>query len=151
MIREHQDEFVCWDLILLNATSPVNSCLFCHCRFQAVSWVCVVVVGVGGQKAWSFESCTLLNYPSLVPLWEVDLSSLLVGQKNMTHGPARSQVALLAIIEFMFIMLFVKYSKCIAEKNLGTRMFNCLKKSCCVIFVFFVKRLDEYPSSVGIP
>lgn len=28
------------DLILLNATSPVNSCHFCHCGFQPLSWVC---------------------------------------------------------------------------------------------------------------
>lgn len=37
MMREHWDEFTRRDPILLNATSPVNSCQFCHCRFQAVS------------------------------------------------------------------------------------------------------------------
>lgn len=41
MIRERWDEYVRRDLILLNATSPVNSCQFCHCRFQTVSRLCV--------------------------------------------------------------------------------------------------------------
>lgn len=39
MMRERQDEFVRRDLIFLTAKSVVNSCLFCHCRFQAVSRV----------------------------------------------------------------------------------------------------------------
>lgn len=28
-------------LILLNATSPVNSCHFCHCGFQPLSLACL--------------------------------------------------------------------------------------------------------------
>lgn len=40
MMRERHDESVHRDLILLNAASPVNACPFCHCRFQAVSWLC---------------------------------------------------------------------------------------------------------------
>lgn len=42
------------DLILLNATSPVNSCHFCHCGFQPLSWVCpgggYGVEGFGGRE-----------------------------------------------------------------------------------------------------
>lgn len=60
MIRERWDEYVRRDLILLNATSPVNSCQFCHCRFQAVSRLC----GGGGeqhQKAWSFQQLHVIE------------------------------------------------------------------------------------------
>lgn len=65
MIRERWDEYVRRDLILLNATSPVNSCQFCHCRFQAVSRLC----GGGGeqhQKAWSFQQLHVIEL-SLTP------------------------------------------------------------------------------------
>lgn len=67
MIRERWDEYVRRDLILLNATSPVNSCQFCHCRFQAVSRLCSWMrVGRGSTRRPDLpNSCTLLNYPSL--------------------------------------------------------------------------------------
>lgn len=65
MIRERWDEYVRRDLILLNATSPVNSCQFCHCRFQTVSRLCVGGVGSSTRRPDLSNSCTLLNYPSL--------------------------------------------------------------------------------------
>lgn len=97
MMRERRDEFVCRDLILLNATSPVNSCQFCHCRFQAVSWLCR---GGNTRSHDLSESCIYWIIPhSVVPLREVELSSLPVALKNMwlVHSPARNRVSVLAV------------------------------------------------------
>lgn len=89
MMRERRDEFVHRDLILLNATSPVNSCQFCHCRFQAVSWLCS---GGGDTRRHDLsESCTLLNYPSLCsPTWRG-------GVKQLTCGPEKYVTAVFIV------------------------------------------------------
>lgn len=80
MMWERWDEFVRRDLILLSATSPVNSCPFCHCRFQAVSRLCRVG---NGRRPDLSESWLYWIIPhSLVPLREVELSSLPVALKN---------------------------------------------------------------------
>lgn len=94
------------DLILLNATSPVNSCHFCHCGFQPLSWVCPGGgggYGLGGSGRWwdvargkqgeggkvrrggrlstgrhdLSQSCTLLNHPTRCsPTWRVGVKLL---------------------------------------------------------------------------
>lgn len=112
MMRARWDEFVHRDPILLNASSPVNSCQFCHCRFQAVSWLCRGDI----PEAMIFLRAALywiIPY-SAVPLWELELSSLPVALENTclqcrVHSPARNRVAFLAI-KSIFIMQFVNYS-----------------------------------------
>lgn len=94
------------DLILFNATSPVNSCHFCHCGFQPLSWVCPGGGrGVGCRESWGLvggrlergvggvearrggrlstgrhdlsQSCTLLNHPTRCsPTWRVGVKLL---------------------------------------------------------------------------
>lgn len=49
------------------------------------------------------ESATLLSYPSLSPLCEVELGSLL-GLTNVLYGPTSSQVTLLTISTFIFVI-----------------------------------------------
>lgn len=81
IMRERRDECVRWDQILLNATSLVNSCQFCHCGFQAVSWLCGR--RGGGRRHDLSKSCTSLNYPSPCSrTWRG-------GVKQLTCGPGK--------------------------------------------------------------
>lgn len=106
MIRERWDEYVRRDLILLNATSPVNSCQFCHCRFQTVSRLCVGGWGAAPEGLIFPTAALYWIIPhSLVQLSRGGVKQLTCDMSPQPPSPRKESYCPSAVKVFIFPLL----------------------------------------------
>ncbi|MEQ2298240.1 hypothetical protein AMECASPLE_003190 [Ameca splendens] len=102
MMWERQDEFVRWILSSSVACSQSTAVYFVTVGLRQCPDFAVRHM----RKHCFSESDTLLSYPSLGPVCEVELSNLLVAVKMCCMVKTSSQLTLLTFMTFIFIIHF---------------------------------------------